>query len=337
MQELTRFHWNYIAGGPQCCSVEPYDNEYSFSSYQFWIPNADGTLRPDWSTKEYLRFHASQDRILGVDNTGVIAFDSAGLLPKGYRTKNYPWCFLPDGGLLWQENVDFGNSVTFTRCAFDGSEMWRKTVKDPGYQFFACENSEIIFTSGSAGTNWLERIDGLTGAIIEKMPKPFGLNAWSKAYHNGYWWIAHDGQFGKDGKRECRRNTLTKLDGTLRPLAELPLPIYTQELFFSPDNMRVYIFFYKNQVMAVNAETLTIENVLIDKSVLIPRGFDSAGRFWLQRDHSTVEAWDALLSRPLSRHRLKGEIMGYHQNEQGAMCVLAWRKKDKVLRVYKLS
>lgn len=337
IQELTHFRWNYAVSSPQYCSVEPYDDEYSYNSCQFWIPNTDGTLRPDWSAEEYLSFHASQDRILGVDDTGLIAYDSAGLLPKGYRTKGYLWCFLPDGGLLWQENADIGNSVTFTRCARDGSEMWQKSVKDPGYHFFACENSEIIFTSESTETFWLERINGLTGATIEKMPKPFGLNAWSKTYHNGYWWIAHDGSFFIDGKRESRGNTLTKLDGTFRPLAELALPIYTQELFFSPDNAYVYVFFFQDQVMVLNAETLAVENVLIDKSCLIPRGFDSAGRFWLQRDHSTVEAWDTGLGRPLSRHRLKGEIMGHHQNEQGAMCIVAWRKKDKVLCVYKLA
>ena len=87
----------------------------------------------------------------------------------------------------------------------------------------------------------------------------------------------------------------------------------------------------------VNTKTLELQNVLTDKSFLAPLDFDCAGRFWLRRDQSTVEAWDALLSRAVSRHRLKGDIMGSHRDEGGALCVVTWHRKEKILRVYRIN
>lgn len=334
IQELKHFRLSAAY-----CSAEPYDDEYVYDKIQFWTPNADGTLRPGWSTEEDLYFKTAKGRILGIDYFGgIVAFDSFELLPKGYPSKGHPH-FLPDGGLLWQDNPSSGydTTVTFLRCAPDGSEMWRKIGKYPMENCFAFESEEIIFASESDGTLWLERVDGLKGVIIEKLPRPFGLNVWSKAYHNGFWWVAHDGRFLRDGEWSNYRHALTKLDGTLRPLAELTLPTYTQGLFLSPDNDYMYIFFYQDQVMVVNMQNFTVVHVLNDKSYLEPLGFDSSGRFWLQRDGSTVEAWDTSLQSPISRHKLKGEIGAHHQDAQGAMCVAAWSKKERILRIYKLQ
>ena len=111
------------------------------------------------------------------------------------------------------------------------------------------ENGEAFNIDTSRDALWLERVDWLTGATVERIPRLFGLNTWSKAYDN-------------------------------------------------------YVFFFKSQIMVLNAETLAVENVLNDKSYLGP---------------------------------LKGEIMGHHMNEQGVMCVVTWSKKEKVLRVYRLE
>jgi len=339
-QELTHFRRYYIGGGAQYCSAEPYDDEYFCEKIQFWVPNEDGTLSPGWATEKNLHFEASQDRVLGIDIAGgMIGYDSAGLLPVGYKVKDKGTRYLlPDGGILWlcYSSIEIGAIPTFIRCAPDGSDLWQKSGAYPNATIFACENGEIIFIDSSRDALWLERVDWLTGTMVERISRPFGLNTWSKAYDNGFWWVAHDG-FLRNVKWTDKVNTLTKLDDKLRPIVELPLPSYTQELFFSPDHAHVYVFFFKDQVMVVDAETFTVKNVLNDKSYLGPRGFDSAGRFWLQRDNSTVEAWDAALGATRSRHKLKGEIMGHHMTEQGVMCVVAWSKKEKVLRVYRLE
>ncbi len=354
IQELTYFCQD--SSGTQFDIIKPYWYAYEFlfdGSYQFWEQNTDGTLRLGWVTKNLL-FQTSQDRVLGIDKrTRSIVFDSAGLLPEGYEIKGATrhirvQYFLSDGGLLWKDYTerDSGGAVLslFIRCAPDGAEMWRKSGDPSGCPLFTGEtykNSEFIFSSYSGATDWVERVDVYTGNTIEKQPRPFGLNARPHAYHNGCWWIAHDRIVRKDGKRENWENrgyALTKFSDSLQPLAESVLPLYyTQELFFSPDNVYVYVFFFKDQVMVLNSETLAVENILTDKSFLMPRGFDSAGRFWIQRDNSMIEAWDACLGRTLSRHRLKGRIVGHHQNEQGALCVAALSEKQKVLRVYKLE
>jgi hypothetical protein len=339
LQELTHFRWFYNHGSTQYCSAEPYEDGYAYDKCQFWISNADGTISPGWSSNVQLDFHSSQDRIIGVSD-GHVAYDSTGLLPDGYKLNEAGFIYLlADGGFLGQQiQKSNGENITlFTRFASDGSGMWIKRAMYPGVAVFACENNEIIFNSDTENTSWLERVDDLTGVTIEKILRPFGINAWSKACHKGSWWIAHDGFIFKDEQWQKQGNALMKLNKELQPLAQIPLPIYTQGLFFSPDDAYIYVFFHKSQVMAVNTETLVAQNVLNDKSYLGPLGFDAAGRFWLQRDNSTVEAWDAALTKTFSRHRLKGQIMGHHFNAQGLICVVAWQEKEKILRIYKME
>ena len=347
IQELTNYRSHYIVNSTPThtcyCSAEPYDLPYGYDKLQFWVPNADGILHADRyvSIDDHIDLCASQDRILGEDYN-MIVFDSAGLLPSGYEMKGTYYYFLPDGGLLWaiapHSLTDL--STTFLRCASDGSILWHKHETYPAEtRVIVCENGEIALTFLSDRAHCLERIDGLTGETIEKVLCPFGLNAWSKTYHSGFWWVAHDNQCTiLDEKKEGELgNALTKLDDAFRPLSQLPLPTFTQELFFSPDCAYIYVFFFQSQVMVVNAKTLAIENVLNDKSLLHPLGFDSVGCFWLKRDNSTVEAWDASLRKPLSRHKLKGVISGCHLDEQGSMCVVTWNEKEKLLRVHKLE
>ena len=342
LQELTHFRWNQIISGALYCSFEPYDYEYRSDEIQFWIPDMDGMLRSGWSTEENLDLYRSHDRVLVMDySEGVITYDSAGLLPKGYKLK-YPQAqpyFLSDGGLLWHGRLDSSECTgsTFIRCASNGSEMWHKKGIYREYEILTGENSEIIFPSESRTSRWLERVDTLTGATIERIPHPFGINVYGKKYHNGFWWIAHDGITLNEGKWNKPVYTLAKYDNAFRTVAELSLPSFTQEIFFSQDDTRIYLFFYKNQVMVINPDSLVIENILNDKSFLYPLSFDISGRFWLQRDRSTIEAWDANLSKPLSRHSLKGVIIGYHKTAQGGICIVTWNEKEKVVRVYRLE
>ena len=344
IQELTRFRWAYGAdrGTAPYCSVEPFDDEYAKDKFQFWIPNADGTLRGDWSTVENLRFGSTQGRTLGiVFQCGIVAYDSAGLLPDRYRRKGQP-IFLQGNGLLWEEYSDENGkkTMTYTCCAQDGSELWKKVGASSLFRFFAQANEEIIFIHESQKTHWIERVDMLTGATIEKLPKPFGLNVINKTFNDGCWWICHDGVFLREGEWVYRTelvDILTKYDDAMRITTEITIPTFSQNLFFSPDNAYVYVFFFKEQITVYNAETLAIENTLKDKSFLLPLCFDLSGRFWLQRGFSTVEAWDMLLSKPRSRHKLRGVIFAHHRDENGAICIVTWSEKERVLRVYRLE
>lgn len=302
---------------------------------QLWIPEKGGSLC-HYTDLISECFYASRERIIETDNFGrygKVVNDSARLLPEKYQAKGDSVHFLSDGGLLWQDNLGAFNGVrTYIRCARDGTELWRNDYDCSAYYLFAIQNNEIIFTSEYKKS--LERVDSLTGEIIEKMPIPFGINFESKVFYNGCWWITHDGNF-KNGTR--KGYTLTKFDSTFRTINEIPLPIYTQDIFFSPDRKYVYVFFYKKQVMVINTETLAVENEMINKSFLMPHGFDVEGRFWLQRENNTVEAWDALLSNPLSRHRLNGQISRLYKNEQGIMFAVACNNRKNEVLVYKME
>ena len=340
IQELKQYR-RYYYPDEQYCSAEPYNDTYGYSKIQFWTINADGTFAPGWSTNQFYEFRAPPGRILAFNikaGAGVIAFDTSRLLPDGYETMGSP-IFLTDGGILWH-NTRYNGSETiasYIRCTPDGAELWRKQGKSNDCGFFGFGNNEVLFTSIDAMSESIERVDLTTGETLDKLKCPFGINATSNVFNNGYWWIAHDGITRKDGERENRGYMLTKYNGALQTVAEYPLPFFTQTLYFSPDNAYVYIFISKNKIIALNADTLTFVNDLSDKAFLYPLGFDCAGRFWLRRDNSTAEAWDATLSKTLSRHKLKGTIINCHKDERGAMCVATLNEKEYIFRVYKIN
>ncbi|MCL2046916.1 MAG: hypothetical protein FWG88_11095 [Oscillospiraceae bacterium] len=343
IQELTNFRWKHGAnnGSLPYCGVEPYDDEYAIDEYQFWASNADGTLYTEWTSKEILNFDTMQGRTLSsIHKSGVVIYDSVGLLVNGDERKGQA-IFLHDGGILWIDIPTNGDNdtVTFICCAYNGSELWRKTGTHSLLKYFAHGDGEILFIHESQNTPMVERVNASTGETIDIIPKPFGLNVSNWAYINGFWWVSHDGIIIRDGKRvasQASQYLLTQYNNEMIQTNEVSLPIFTQELYFSPDNSYIYVFFYKKQVIVYNAKTLAIESTLDDKSQLILHCFDSSGRFWLQRDNSTVEAWDELLSKTLSRHRVKGVIYGRHIDEYGAICFVTWSEREKVLRVYKL-
>ncbi|MCL1993406.1 MAG: hypothetical protein FWG66_10730 [Spirochaetes bacterium] len=321
-----------------------YLSEYAEDiEYKCYLAGADGKL--------YLTYNAEDEAFLKALKTQSITESYYLYLHGGDSSKSREELlaeyagqpiFLPTGETLWWK-YGLGRAVTLTLCAKDGSQIWQKQY-DSVHSYFDCAAGEIIikYMEDSAPLEYgIIRIDIRTGSVIEKLSKPFGLNAWSKAYHNGFWYVSHGGHFALQ-TAQVRQNTLTKFDGDFKPQAELPLPSFRPELFFSPDNalpgsVHLYAFFFEDKVLVINPDTLALENTLNEKSFLSPLGFDSAGRFWLRRDSSTVEAWDALLTAPRSRHKLKGAIIGNHTAGDGFLCAVTYSEKKKTLRVYKMQ
>lgn len=332
LQELVDFRFEALNGSGQYCSATPLEvgwNTYDYDELIFWKVNKDGTISPGYTVTEFLDFFptASKERFIGLDD-GFVKFDSANLLPIGYQIGNSHYHrFLPDGGFLRE-------SSGLVRYASDGAEMWKKN-RGRMTDYMMTINNEMIFVSTSRNINLLERVDGMTGELIEKREFNIGSipNPQHKINHNGMVWLAHDhrsenGEYGY---------ALTKLDTNLQIVGQLSLPTFVQRIFHSPDGAYIYVFFYQSQVMVVNAETLTIAHTLIDKSFLAPHGFDASGRFWIQRGNSTIEAWDEILSKTLSRHKLKGMISGSHKDDQGNICVATNAEKNHLFRVYKFE
>ena len=339
IQKIPQYRFCYHLGkNPFYGREEPFDDRFSCNEIQLWDHHADGTLSVFQSIKHnafYCMFFGSEKRLLVVSQkSGTVVFDSAGLLPKDYPAKGSP-SFLPDGGILWKSSSGVNQPVTLIRCAADGSQLYRKE-QDPSFlDIFGFTEKKIIVIYMENGVEMLRRMDSLTGECLEESPAWFGFNVWNKQFRYGCWWLTHSGLVAGNS---CKKShTLTKYDETLHPLADLPLPDFTQDLCFSPDGVYLYVFIFKNSITVVNTETMKIEHVLSEKSFFSPLGFDEAGRFWLQHDNNTAEAWDALLQKPFSRHKLKGTIYGHHTDEQGRMCVVTWNEKENTLRVYRLE
>ncbi|MGM9520860.1 MAG: YncE family protein [Oscillospiraceae bacterium] len=343
IQELSKFRC-YGMGSFRCpfyVSVDPFDDEYAYDRYHLWKAAPDGTVGEIWSDTKHPRFFVSDDRIICVDfRRRTAAYDSSGLLPCGHPLSD-DLLMLEDGKTLQSEYSD-DRQYSLLCCAPNGAELWRKSaLTTPQERVFAWNGREMILARNTKERSLLARIDLADGHEIEVLDRPVGLNAYQKQWHNGAWWITHDGQRLEHGCWTGRGNyQLTKLDEHLRKISEAALPSYTQDIFFSPDGKIVYVFLYQNQVMVIDAERLTVEHILKDKAYLTHLGFDDKHPepwFWLQRDGSTVEAWDSLLTKPLSRHRLKGEIVGCHRGQNRALCVSTWDKRKNIFRVYRLT
>ena len=244
---------------------------------------------------------------------------------------------LPDGGEI-VENSNIQNHVKFTRLNKNKLKLWSLEVKHGlGMKnLLGFSDEEILFSDWgvSSDYNIMYRHDTKTGELIKTSPLPFIHQFGTRqiCYNNGSWWAWH---LNRDIKTQKFLDILlTKYDKEFNILGETALPSNVQEFYFSPENDYLYVFIFENQVLVVNTETITIENVLVDKTFLKPWGFDNQHRFWIQRGFSTAEAWDKLLTKPLSRHKLKGEIFGLdgmRTDKFGVMCATTW-KKDKAIK-----
>lgn len=340
IQELPQFRCKPVSyRSPFHVSVDPYDNQYAYDRYHLWKARPDGTLGEIWTSEKYLRFFASDDRIICTDfYNKTVEYDSSVLLPRGY-----PICddLLPlEDGRILQTIAAADERHTFLCCAPDGAALWWKDDLTSQEHVFAWNERELVLSRDTKECLQFVRMDLASGREIETLDRSVGLDAYQKRWHSGAWWITHDGRILENGVWKSKGNyQLTKLDGNLRKLSTAALPSYTQDVFFSPDNRLVYVFLYQSQILAMDADHLTVENTLNDKAFLMPLGFDGnhpGHRFWLQRNGSTVEAWDSLLTKTLSRHRLKGEIVGCHRDQYAHLCVSTWDERKRIFRIYRL-
>ncbi|MCL1993408.1 MAG: hypothetical protein FWG66_10740 [Spirochaetes bacterium] len=344
LQELPDFYFNRLSAPEQGRYYNEDTNDNDDADwYKCYLAGADGKLHVTYNAEEEARFEALKANFF---MDGYLRGGDASKKPSR-QNQNIDFTFLPSGEMLRLEgDKEDGQkgSATITLCAKDGSQIWQLRDKHGMYKYFGSTAGEIILTQIEPfDSHWLERLDIHTGALIEKIPQPFGRNAWSKVYNNGFWYVAHDGgHFALQNAKlkfvgKNRENTLTKFDSGFKPQAKLSIIFSAPSLFFSPGSEYLYIFFHKNEVQVLNPQSLAEENTLDENSFLAPLGFDSAGRFWLQRGTNTVEAWDALLTEARSRHKLEGIIVGSHTAGDGAVCVVTHSEKEKTLRVYKMQ
>ena len=321
---------------PFYVSVEPWQIPHTRECSRLWQAGDDGTVSERWSSEARLRFFPSAQRILCADlHNGTVAFDSAGLLPLETPAGDD---ILPAAEGKTLQRLCTEESQTLLCRAAGGGVLWRLEGLTPQTRLLAQSDRELLLLQRKQEGNFLSRIDLASGRELAAVPSPLGLDIYQACWRDGGWWSSHDGRIVEGGVlKENRGCRLTRLAADLSVTAEVSLPSYSQSLFFSPDGRRIYVFFFQEQVIVLDGETLAVERVLREKAFLGSLGFDRQGRFWLQRDNSTVEAWDAGLTAPLSRHRLKGAIAGHHWDLEGRLCAVTEDEKKCVLRVYCLQ
>lgn len=342
IQELPEFRFQGVwpVACPFYVSIDPYDKPYTYDSYHLWKSQPDGTIREIWSAEyeSFLNFFASSTRMICVNSmTKAVQYDSDGLLPVGQPLANHVQ-LLDDGRILAHELSDH-DTYTLSCHKPDGGILWSRKDLSRAEHGLAWNDREIILKKHSKEALKIIRISLATGETIEELDSPIGLNAHQIVWHNNAWWITHDGHILKDGVWNTKgKHKLTKLDKNFRIIAEADLPSFTQEIFF--DGLYLcYVYIFQDRILAFDRDYLTLEYSLQDKSFLAPLGFDDKfleRRFWMQRNGSTVEAWDNILTKAVSRHRLKGEIIGHHLDSEENVCVATWDEKKSVFRVYRL-
>ena len=340
IQELPNFRFqnNRLVQSPFYVSVDPWDNPYAHDRHHIWRVCSDGTVGEVWSSDVMLQFFPAANRILCVDfYEKTVEYDSAGLLPRGWPVRGCGLLILEDGKILQTEGPDAEECMVVC-CAPEGTELWRKTGLSGQGRIFAHNGQELIWINGPS-TEQMIRIDLADGHEIDRITCPPGVNVYFKIWDRGAWWIAHDEMRREKGHWRNEGCRLVRLDRDLNPQAKVTLPSFPQDIVFSPDGELVYVFLYQEQVLAMDTEDLAVRHVLCSKDFLAPLGFDNRGtgpRFWLQREGSTVEAWDPQLGTALSRHRLKGEIAGCHRDGDDSVCVSTWDRRKCIFRIYRL-
>lgn len=342
IQEIPgfRYHATGTFTAPFYVSVDPYDDPYAYDGCHLWKAQEDGTVREIWGADEDEMVYASSKRAVCVEpHTRRVLYDSAGQL-SGICALSGDVQLMERGEILQERTLE--KSAFALECLGpDGTLLWSRKMDPACDRVLSWNDRELLLQQRTREQMHLIRLDLADGRETGRADDLVGTDVHKALWDHGAWWITHNGFLMKDGTRSReRRDVLTKLDEKMRTAARLPLPSWAQELCFSPDRKRLYVFFFESQVWVLEGESLVLERTLEDKSFLAPLGFDTRGtehRLWLLRGNSTVEAWDEALTAPVSRHRLKGRVTGQHKDGQGRLCVTTWDERKNVFRVFRLT
>ena len=341
IQEIPMFRYQRSCGDSSSyyVSAERCGERHLYGRCHLWEVQADGTIREIWTAEGDPQIYTSAKRIVAADtHTGEIQYDASGRLSG----RCLPGCLelLEDGKVLQQTFLE--ENKTYLVCfSPEGECLWQKIYEPACCTPLAQNGREILMRENTKESVDLVRLDLATGREVGRRGGLVGMSIYQTAWNGGAWWIVHDGYFPRVDEEERQiSKQLIKLDQALEMRSQISLPMYSQSLFFSPDGNNGYVFSFEKQVMVLDTENLTVRNVLQDRSFLMPLAFDKRADgpcFWLLRGNSTVEAWDAALRKPLSRHRLKGSYVGCHRDGEGRLCVAAWDEKKELFRVFRLT
>lgn len=243
-------------------------------------------------------------------------------------------CYAPDGGVRWRRPLNEGKRSGYPEILHNNT-MWLKS--DMG---------------------WVG-LDPADGRECTRIPEEPGieLELLDCPSEPGELWAVRSWFEREKRSTEYR---LLRLDRNGKVLQRGSLPAHLSRslggLVFLRD--RILFYSFDEGLWLLDRNTLSVLKGMADHRTYVDAVPDSLGRIWVQVGDSTMEAYDQDL-KLLSRHRLKGSIMGRYLDDQGRLCAVTYSeskgkndvrfddegnlyfpgfdKNKEIVRVYRLS
>lgn len=131
------------------------------------------------------------------------------------------------------------------------------------------------------------------------------------------------------------------LDKNLNILARSPVltserDFHVLDMDISKDGETVFLTSFQMGLFVLDAKDLSILQAKMTRDMVCEATIDGQGRFWACVSDSTLEAYDRNLTT-ISRHRLKGAIIGLHRNDGGELMAYTHDDKRNIFRIYRIS
>lgn len=105
------------------------------------------------------------------------------------------------------------------------------------------------------------------------------------------------------------------------------------KLSVSPDGTQLYAAGYESGMRVIDTDSLCVIHELRQKSTFSCPVMDSQRRLWMC-GNGYFECYTPEL-KCISRHRLKGEVVFTHQNDNGQVCAVTFQRSKYIVRVYR--
>lgn len=264
------------------------------------------------------------------------------LLADSWNALTCPFCFpldgrdrecqvfwsVEDGGLLaWINSVGVLEAdwrITapeeLVRYAPDGSVRWRRTLnKGERSSRPAMLGRDVVWLNGDAEWVGVALADGRTCARVPRAP---GMELLDCPSQSGELWAVKNWFDRETMQTEYQ---LVRMDwkGNVLQSGDLPARLSNgvDGLMFLRDGVLFYA--YDEGLWLLDRDTLSVRRGTADHRSYVDASLDGMGRVWVQVGGSTVEAYDQD-GNLLSRHRLKGSILGRYLDDQGRLCAAAY-------------
>lgn len=246
---------------------------------------------------------------------------------------------LPDGGFLAavRSRADGPRlpkklrASTLARYGPDGVQLWTAPEIE---HICGVGGSRVYAVSGDgpAGDQRLLAVD-MDGNVTARCSVPRSPHGPSKiCFVSGIpYYIVESPHFRGD-------DLLCRLTLDLRPDGEAAVPDMADQLSYllpSHDGTLLYAVGYKSSLRVIDAENLRVVCDLPKKEWLRAAAVDGRNRLWVGCG-AYAECYTPELEL-VSHHRLKGEIISLHRNDDGQMCAVTFQKKTYMIRVYCFS